>query len=214
MLYYSYSLLLLHSVVHFSFFTAKFLYYHKHHTVLLPQNITMFLAKSKFCGYQIMSPGSLVWEVAAGCQLGNKGFPHACQPHVVCKMHESLCRLVCGNPPKPRPQTKILDGYSLPQLPISTQSVEGFCQWFLKMSYALKNHTGHVKRSWNYHKLVVITMPADGLAPNGARASAAMVMIRFKLCIYMGLALPRLVQWHCPCATKIEADYDVNYEIT
>ena len=130
MLYYSYSLLSLHSVVHFSFFTTKFLYYHKHHTILLPQNITMFLAKSKVCGYQIMSPGSLVWEVAAGCQLGNKGFPHACQPHVVCKMHESLCRLVCGNPPKPRPQTKILDGYSLPQLPISTQSVEGFCNQF------------------------------------------------------------------------------------
>ena len=39
---------------------------------------------------------------------------------------------------------------------------------------------------------IVITVPADGLAPNGARPSAVTVMTRFGSRIYMGLALEGL----------------------
>ena len=50
--------------------------------------------------------------------------------------------------------------------------------------------------------LIVITVPADGLAPNGARASTGTVMIKFKFHLYMRLALEGLVKrlrqngWH------------------
>ena len=42
--------------------------------------------------------------------------------------------------------------------------------------------------------LIVITVPADGLAPNGARPAAGAVMIKFKFHIYMRLALEGLVK--------------------
>ena len=54
-------------------------------------------------------------------------------------------------------------------------------------------------------KSVVITVPADALAPNGARTSAATVMTMFRSCIYMGPALvgPNMIWiYHCIKAEK------------
>ena len=42
-------------------------------------------------------------------------------------------------------------------------------------------------------KLVVSTVPADGLAPLGARTSAATVMTKFVSHVYVGLSLEVLI---------------------
>ena len=47
------------------------------------------------------------------------------------------------------------------------------------------------------HDLLLNTMPADGLAPSGARPSTGKVMIEFVSCISMGPALVGSVTFMC-----------------
>ena len=82
--------------------------------------------------------------------------------------------------------------------------------WMISM-WSLKNRFGkmvnsqkkfEVKRCFNF---VVVTVPADALAPSGARASASTVMIMFWLCLCAGPAPQGLII----CYRPIYRDGDV-----
>ena len=59
-----------------------------------------------------------------------------------------------------------------------------------KFCQIIDSQSNFVKNTFD---LVVITVPADGLAPSGARPSADAVMTKFRFLIYTGLALEMLV---------------------
>ena len=74
---------------------------------------------------------------------------------------------------------------------------------------SVKNTNSHRNFRENVCSIVVITVPADGLAPLGARPSPGTVMTKYESCIYWWL----YILWHWSKMTFIPANLPLKLQL-